>query len=36
MRRLADYTLGLAIVLVHLVIMGWRNERGELYTQPIR
>jgi hypothetical protein len=27
MRRLADYTIGLAIVLVHLVLMGRQNER---------
>jgi hypothetical protein len=27
MRWLADYTLGVVIVLVHLVIMGRQNEK---------
>lgn len=27
MRRLADYTVGLAIVLVHLIMMSRANER---------
>ncbi len=27
MRRVADYTLGLVIVLVHLVLMSWSNEK---------
>jgi hypothetical protein len=27
MRRLADYTVGLVIVLVHLVMMGRANEK---------
>ncbi len=27
MRRLADYTVGLVIVLVHLVMMSRANER---------
>jgi len=27
MGRLADYTLGVVIVLVHLIMMGRRNEK---------
>jgi hypothetical protein len=30
MRRLADYTIGVVIVLVHFVIMTWQNERPGL------
>jgi hypothetical protein len=27
MRKIADYTIGVVIVLVHLVMMGRRNEK---------
>jgi hypothetical protein len=27
MRKLADYTLGVVIVLVHLIMMGRQNEK---------
>jgi len=27
MRRLADYTLGLVIVLVHLIVMSHANDK---------
>jgi hypothetical protein len=27
MKKFADYTIGVVIVLVHLVIMSWRNEK---------
>jgi len=27
MRRIADYTIGVVIVLVHLIVMGRQNER---------
>ena len=30
MRKLADYTIGLVIVLVHLVMMSRQNEKLEL------
>ncbi len=36
MRKLADYTLGVVIVLVHLVIMSWQNERPGLGVGTIR
>ncbi len=35
MRKIADYTLGVVIVLVHLLMMSWRNERLELHTGTI-
>jgi hypothetical protein len=36
MRKLADYTVGVVIVLVHLVIMSWRNEKLGLETGALR
>jgi hypothetical protein len=36
MRRIADYTLGVAIVLLHLVIMSWHNEKLELHPPTAR
>lgn len=27
MRKLADYTIGVVIVMVHLVMMSWQNEK---------
>ncbi len=32
MRRIADYTIGVVIVLVHLIVMSRRNERITLHT----
>jgi hypothetical protein len=34
MRRLADYTIGVVIVLVHLIMMGRQNEK--LDVGPLR
>ncbi len=36
MRRVADYTIGVVIVLVHFVIMSWQNERPGLNTGPLQ
>ena len=36
MRKLADYTLGVVIVLVHLVMMGRQNEKLGLNTGVMR
>jgi hypothetical protein len=36
MRKLADYTVGVVIVLVHLVIMSWRNEKLGLDAGTLR
>jgi hypothetical protein len=36
MRRLADYTIGFAIVLVHLIIMSWQNEKLGFHTGTVR
>lgn len=30
MRRLADYTIGLVIVLAHFVIVSWNDEKVKL------
>jgi hypothetical protein len=27
MRRLADYTIGFVIVMAHLILMSWNNEK---------
>ena len=36
MRKLADYTLGVVIVLVHLIVMGRQNEKLGLDTGVMR
>ena len=36
MRRLADYTIGFVIVLVHLVMMSWNDETRELEVRATR
>jgi hypothetical protein len=36
MRRLADYTIGVVIVLVHLIMMGRQNEKRGLDVGALR
>ena len=36
MRRLADYTIGLVIVLVHLVVISWNDEKVQLSSSTTR
>jgi hypothetical protein len=36
MRKLADYTVGVVIVLVHFVIMSWKNEKLGLHPGTLR
>jgi len=36
MRRIADYTIGVVIVLVHLIMMSRQNEKRGLHTGVLR
>jgi hypothetical protein len=32
MRRIADYTLGLIIVIAHFTIVAWRERRAHIHS----
>jgi hypothetical protein len=36
MRRIADYTIGVVIVLVHFIMMSRQNEKRGLHTGVLR